>query len=89
MAWAGVYWTRSAWAEAGHNQVGLAQLIYSAAGPVQIVTATYADVAELDRRRIDRASVVQPFAAAEVICRLHPGTWKCPGRAGERSRAHV
>ena len=55
---------------AGRNQVGLAQLIFSGTGPVQIVTATYADMAELDRRRIERESVVQPFAAAAaLLCR--------------------
>jgi hypothetical protein len=48
----------------GHRQVGLAHLIFSATGPLQVVTATYADVSELDRRRQERASVVQPLVAA-------------------------
>ena len=48
----------------GRGQVGLAQLIFSATGPLQVVTATHADVAELERRRQERASVVQPLVAA-------------------------
>ena len=48
----------------GRPQVGLTQFIFSAVGPVQIITATYLDVAELDQARRDRASVVQPLAAA-------------------------
>jgi hypothetical protein len=55
---------------AGRQQVGLSQVIFSALGPVQIVTATHADVAELDRRRQERASVVQPLVAAVApLCR--------------------
>ena len=48
----------------GRPQVGLSQLIFSAVGPVQIITATYPDMADLDQARRDRASVVQPLAAA-------------------------
>jgi len=48
----------------GRPQVGLSQFVFSAVGPVQIITATYPDVAELDQARRDRASVVQPLAAA-------------------------
>jgi hypothetical protein len=48
----------------GRGQIGLAQLIFSATGPVQVVTATHADVAELDQQRQQRASVVQPLVAA-------------------------
>jgi hypothetical protein len=48
----------------GREQVGLSQHIFSATGPVLVITATHADVAELDRRRQERASVVQPLVAA-------------------------
>lgn len=48
----------------GRQQVGLSQHIYSATGPIFIINATHADVAELDRRRHERLSVVQPLVAA-------------------------
>jgi hypothetical protein len=48
----------------GWGQVGLSQHIFSATGPVLIVNATHADVAELDRRRHERVSVVRPLVAA-------------------------
>jgi hypothetical protein len=48
----------------GRPQVGLSQLIFSAVGPVQIITATYPDMADLDQARRDRAPVVQPLVAA-------------------------
>lgn len=48
----------------GRQQIGLSQHIFSATGPVLIVNATHADVAELDRRRRERVSVVQPVVVA-------------------------
>jgi hypothetical protein len=49
---------------AGREQVGLSQHIFSATGPVLVITATHADVAALDQNRRDRAAVVQPLVAA-------------------------
>ena len=48
----------------GREQVGLSQHIFSATGPVLVITATHTDVAELDRRRQERVPVVQPLVAA-------------------------
>ena len=48
----------------GRGQVGLSQHIFSATGPVLIVNAMHANVDDLDRRRHERVSVVQPLVAA-------------------------